>query len=221
MTDAAAERDEQERWALRLAGLEPLASPQLVGEVARYAIEALGRVAGGAPHRCRRQTRVDRGLRRRLCRADLRAHLAGGREAREPTRPDVGYQELMATARLRDIARGYVAALRKLVFGSEKAPFTTLAEATTWIEQEQKRAGTYSREESRELRAAHRKIAFELLQRRHRSPGFRYDHKFPARRCFVTRRGAGLRSWEVGKSEPLLVVQQGLEVLVRNLLVEE
>jgi hypothetical protein len=222
MTDIAAERDEQERWALRLAGLEPLASPQLVDEAARYAIEAFGRVAQAVHH-----TDADAKLESIEDCAEgfavqlMRAHLAGGREAREPTRPEVGYQELMATARLRDIARGNVAALRKLVFGSEKTPFATLVEATTWIEQEQKRAGTYSRDESRELRAAYTKIGIELLQLRHRSPGFRYDHMFPARRCFVTRRGAGLRSWEVGKSEPLLMVQQGLEVLVRNLHVEE
>ena len=206
---------------VRLAGLEPLASPQLVGEAARYAIEAVGqRRAGPAPHRRRLQTRVDRGLRRGLCRA-AHAGALGRRAEAQPTRPKVGYQELVASARLRDIGRGNVAGLRELVFGSPGVPFATLAEATTWIEAEQKRAGTYSPEESRELRVAYGKIAIELLQLRLRSPGFRYDHSHPARRCFVTRQGAGLRSWEVGKSEPLLMVQQGLEALVRDLVVEE
>jgi hypothetical protein len=221
MTDIAAERDEQERWALRLAGLEPLASPQLLGEAARYAIEAFGRVAQALRH-----TDADAKLESIEDCAEgfavqlMRTSLEGQSEARPPTRPDVGYQELMATARLRDIARGNVAALRKLVFGSEKVPFATLVEATTWIEQEQKRTGTYSPKESRELRAAYRTIGLELLQLQLRGPGFRYDHSFPTPRSFVTRQGAGLRSWEVGKSEPLLQLQQGLEVLVRDLLVE-
>lgn len=222
MTDVSSERDEQERWRLRLAGLEPLASPQLAAEAARYAIEAVGRVAQALRHTDHASLLESiedcaEGFAVQL----MRASLAGGRDAQAQTRSEVGYQELMATARLRDIARGNVAALRQLVFGSEKVPFATLAEATTWIEQEQKRAGTYSPEETREIRAAYGKIAIELLQLRLRSPGFRSDHSHPTQCYFVMRQGAGLRSWEVGKSKPLLMVHQGLEVLVRDLLVEQ
>lgn len=222
MTDVSPERDEQERWRLRLAGLEPLASSLLVGNAARYAIEAVGRVAQALRHT------DDASLLESIedCAEGfvvqfMRASLEGQSQAQPPTRPAVGYHELMASARLRDIARGNVAAVRQLVFGSEKVPFATLAEATTWIEQEQKRAGTYSPEERREIRVAYRKVAFELLQQRLRSPGFRYDHSHPMPRYFVTRQGADLRSWEVGKSVPLLMVHQGLEVLVRDLFVEE
>ena len=221
MTDASAERDEQKRWSVSLAGLEPLAPPQLIDEAARYAIAAFGRVAQVLRH-----TDADAQLESIEDCAEgftvlfMRAHLAGGREAQAQRRPEVGYQELMASARLREIGRGNVAALRQLVFGSEEVPFATLAEATSWLEVEQTRAGTYSREERRELRVAYRKVFFELLQQRLRSPGFRYDHNYPAPRSFVTRQGAGLRSWEVGKSEPLVMLQQGLEALVRDLFVE-
>ena len=207
---------------MRLAGLEPLAPPQLIDEAARYAIEAFGRVAQALRHAdadALLQSIDDcaEGFAVQL----MRAHLAGRREPRRRAGLEVGYQELMATARLRDIARGNVVALRQLVFGSEKVPFATLPEATAWIGQEEKRAGTYSREESRELRAAYAKIGIELLKLQLRGPGFRYDYSFPTPRSFVTRRGAGLRSWEVGKSEPLLQLQQGLEALVRDLFVED
>lgn len=220
MTDASPERDEQDRWQVRLAGFEPLAPAKLVGEAARFAVEAVGQVAQAVHH-----TDADAKLESIESCAEgfavqlMRARLAGRSDAQ--TGPKVGYPELVATARLRDIGRGNVAAVRQLVFGSPRVPFATLAEATSWIEGEQKRAGTYSREERREISVAYRKVAFELLQQRLRSPGFRYDHSYPVQRCFVTRKGAGLQSWEVGKSEPLLMVQQTLEVLVRDLFVEE
>ncbi len=222
MTDASAERDEQERWGVRLAGLEPLASPQLLSDAICYAIEAAGDVAGVLRHKdAATQLESIDNCAEGFAVQFMRARLAGGLEAELPTRAHVGYQEVMATARVREIATRRVAELRKEVFGSAQVPFATLAEATDWIEQEQKRAGNYSDEESRELLAAYRKIGIELTQLGYRGRGYRHDYLHPFLRYFATRHGAGVRYWEVGKSVPLLLLHYGQGELVRDLLVEE
>lgn len=145
---------------------------------------------------------------------------AAGDGSRPPA-PLPGYHDLMATARLRDLAKRRVAQMRREIFGSARVPFASLAEAVTWVEAQQTQAGDYSAEEKAAFLEAYRKLDAELWQLQYHVPAFELDHSHPRPRLLALRPGEQVRLYAVGKSGNLKALYYNLKMLADDLRVED
>jgi hypothetical protein len=221
MTDSAPRNEELKRWMVRLGGLEPEAGRATLEAGASLAIDliegAATAVASGEPEPlldCAESFALDL-VRRRTAPAS-----AAPAVARPPARA-LGYQDLAATARLRDLARRRVEELRREVFASTRTPFATLAEAVAWIEAEYAQAGDASSEELATFLAAHREIDRQLAQLFYQGSPYECAYTYHRERLLYLRPGSAVRRYRVGKSGTLMSLYYGLKTLASDLRVND
>ena len=191
MTATAPEEAAVKRWMVRLGGLESEASPEALEQGAREAIALMGAL--------REAQAVDDAEPLLDCiesialeRVRLTKKATDGLAFAGPPAPAPGYQDLMATARLRDVACHRVEKLRRDLFGSARVPFATMAEAVAWVEAEHEAAGEYTREEESAFLEAYRKIDVQLLQLQYQGSPYDDDYSLSAGAlCRAARRRCG------------------------------
>jgi len=224
LTEVSPQAEELARWVVRLGGLQTDAPLGLLEDAAREALALIAQLADVAKTDDRAEqieSVMDCAEAFAVQNLRLRLEASVSQAKLEPPQPRVGYQDLMATARLRDLAQHQVDELRGELFGSAATPFATLAEAVAWIDEEHTRAGEHTNGELVQFLGAYRQIDIRLAQLQNRGSPFEDDFTYPLERYVTVRHGAGLRSWPVGKSVPLKILWYGLKGLARDLLVDE
>jgi hypothetical protein len=221
ITSKPVEKADLERWVLRLGGLEPEAELEDLEEGASLAItylaEMTATIASGerdsvleSLQDCVESFALD--LVRRRTAPALEPQRAAGLSLPRP-----GYDDLEATARLRDLAQRRVEELRRDLFDSTPVPFATLDEAVAWIEAEQAKAGEHSPEEIAAFLAAYRQIDVQFAQLFYGGSPFEDDSTYPTERLLQLRPGSKVRRFAVGRSGTLMQLYYGLQGLARDL----
>lgn len=220
MTSTAPQEAEVKRWMVRLGGLKPEASAEALEQGAREAITLIGALAAAQASDeteslldCIESIAVQRV---RLAEAAFSGVAFGG-----PPTPAPGYQDLMATARLRDVACHRVETLRRDLFGSSRVPFATMTEAVAWVVAEHERSGEHTREEECAFLEAYRKIDVALLQLQYQGSPYDDHYTFPRERFVELPAGDAVRLYPVGRSGQLLSLYRGLRRLADDLRINE
>jgi hypothetical protein len=218
MTATSPEEALVKRWMVRLGGLESEASAEALEQGAREAIALMValREAQASDEAEPLLDCIEAIALQRVRLAEAASSGVGG-----PPAPAPGYQDLMATARLRDVARHRVEELRRDLYGSSRAPFATMAEATAWVEAEHEQSGEHTPEEVSAFLAAYRKIDVALVQLQLQGSPYDYAYAFPRSRFLELRPGAKVRRYPVGKSVRLKSLLYGLRGLADDLRINE
>ncbi len=221
MTTTAPERADLERWVGRLGDLEPEAKPAALQAAAQRALTLMNELAAAAAS-SEANSLVD--CIETWALQDVRLYTeatAAPAYAVGPPAFSPGYEDLMATARLRDLAQRRVAELRCDLFGSARVPFKTMTEAVAWIEAERAAAGEHTPEEIERFAAAYNQIGAQLAQLQWRGSPFADDYTHPRARFVALDSGAGVRLYAVGKSAPLKQLYYGLKGLADDLRIDD